>query len=127
MRFTILACLIAVLCSISPADTGEKVQIGFESGLAAGRLSADAKAQMAKLPVQDLLDRNKGRHHLMADDRISGHWGLDAVLARCEIAPKPYEQLRGKNNTYQTERIVFADTGTGEDLRPLFLEKMEEK
>ncbi len=88
-------------------------KIDFGSSLAAGRLSPEIRADMADLPLQDLLDKDTGMYTLLKDDGVSGHWGLDAIMARCEIAPKPYEKLVDDNGVYQAERVVFADTGTG--------------
>jgi hypothetical protein len=87
--------------------------VGFGAGLAAGGLSADAKARMAELPLLDLLDKAKGRYTMMPDDGISGYWGLDALQARAMVGPKPYAQLRGDDGSFQSERVIFADTGTG--------------
>ena len=105
--------MVAMLATTAMAG---EVVVGYESSRAVGRLNAAARARMAKLPLQDLLHYTKGRHTMMKDDGISGHWGLSAVLARCEIGPRPFARLRNADGTGQCERVVFADTGTGATL-----------
>ncbi len=112
-RIAISGLLVILSGGLCFASDNGKTEAGFESGLAAGLMSAEDRARMAKLPMQDLLDRDSGRHRLMKDDGISSHWGLDAVLSRIDIAPKPYEKLRRADGSYQTERLIFSDTGTG--------------
>ena len=113
MRLAILFSLIVFGCSVCPADTEKKIVAGFNCGLAAGKLPDDYIVKMAELPLQDLLDVNNGRYTFIKDDGISGHWGLDAIKSRVTAGTKPYELLRDKNGVYQTERVIFADTGTG--------------
>ena len=111
----IVAGALGWLVGATPRARGDAT-LEVAGGVAAGRLSAEARARMARLPRQDLLDKSEGRYTLMTDDGVSGHWGLDAIKARCEVGPKPYDKLRGPDGVYQTERIVFADTGTGATL-----------
>lgn len=106
------ACLWAA-GGVSLAETARCPLAVPGAGLAAPRLSADARARTEGLALQDLLDKTTGRYTMRTDDGVSGHWGLDAVKARCEIGPKPCAKLRDDDGTFQCERIVFADTGTG--------------
>ncbi|MFB3891873.1 MAG: hypothetical protein ACE15C_07600 [Phycisphaerae bacterium] len=117
MRCPLVA--LSVLCSLgacSQAQTAApamvKVDVGFASSPAAAMLSAQQREAMLKLPLQDLLDRNTGRYTLMKDDKSSGHYGLDALLARRDVKDKPYAALRDAAGVYQTERVIFADPGT---------------
>ncbi|HUV39978.1 MAG TPA: hypothetical protein VMY39_10210, partial [Planctomycetota bacterium] len=87
--------------------------VGYETALAAGMLSADARTRLATLPLQDLIDKTSGRYTLVKDDGVSGHWGLDAIRARCEVGPRPAAALVDPDGVMQTERVIFADTGTG--------------
>ena len=87
--------------------------VGYETGTAAGMLGTEARSRMAERPPQDLIDKSAGRYTLMNADGVSGHWGLDAIKARCEVAPKPAAALVDADGVLQTERVVFADTGTG--------------
>ena len=96
-----------------------KVAVGFASSPACGMLSAQQREAMLKLPLQDLLDRNAGRYTLMKDDQSSGHYGLDALLARRDVATKPYAALRDAGGVYQTERVIFADPGSGATMMQL--------
>ena len=104
--FVLGGALVLVSAAACPAA-------GYESSPAAPMLSPEVRARMAALPLQDLVDKTNGRYTFVKDDGISGHWGLDAVKARCDIGPKPYARLRADDGVYQTERVIFADTGTG--------------
>ena len=94
------------------AEAAKGVPTGYESGLAARLLQEEDRRRIAAIPLQDLLDKAKGRYTQVSDDGVMGYWGLDAVRARQDAAGKPYPELL-KGGAYQTERILFADLGTG--------------
>ncbi len=94
------------------SDGKPRVAVGFESGLATGLLKDADRSKLSSLPLQDLLDKSKGRYSQIQDDGVMGHWGLDAVKARQEATGKPYGELLSGGH-YQTERVIFPDLGTG--------------
>jgi len=88
------------------------VATGYESGVAARRMSAADRQRLASLPLQNLIGMMEGRYTQLKDDGVMGHWGLDAVKARQDATNKPYAELKVPGG-YQTERVIFADPGTG--------------
>jgi len=111
------------------AGTRPVVEVGYASGLAARSLSAEDRKRIESLPLHDGLGRLEGRYANMQveatrredshrDDGVAGYWGLDAVRRRQDIGPKPYAGLL-KDGCYQTERIIFADLGTGATMMKL--------
>jgi hypothetical protein len=112
----VVCCLLAcVAFAAEPA----KAPVGWGSGVAARNLTPEARKRIAASPLQDLLDRKDGRYTHMKSDGVGGHWGLDALLARKAAAAKPYDALRDASGVFQTERVIFADTGTGATMMQL--------
>ena len=117
---TMLAVAVTSNWAMAAGPAGEKKPVGFESGVAARNLSAEDKDRIAAFPLEDLLDRNKGRYtFLKADDGVLSYWGLDAVRARKTLTNKPYDSLRDAAGIYQTERVIFADLSTGATMMQL--------
>jgi len=118
-----IALVVAVSAAASSSDHGQeqpvfaKADVGFASGPAA-RLSEQDLARIESLPLQDLLNRDTGRYTQVRDDGVSGYWGLDAIRSRQDAADKPYAILQ-RGRFLQTERVVFADLGTGATLMKL--------
>lgn len=90
-----------------------KIDVGYEGSIAVKQMLDEDEKRMANIPLQDLLDKEKGRYKLLQDDGVLSFWGLESLKERQDIENKPYDKLIDSNGIYQTERVIFPDLTTG--------------